>query len=82
MIGDKQNRNKGYGKAIIKGLIWIGFNDLQLHRLDLGVFDFNHQAIKYYENCGFEIKGLLKENSRDGDKYWSTYNMSIINKGK
>ncbi|HEY4787948.1 MAG TPA: GNAT family protein, partial [Bacteroidales bacterium] len=71
LIGDKRNRNKGYGKAIINELIRIGFNDLQLHRLDLGVFDFNHQAMKCYKDCGFEIEGLLKENSRVGDKYWS-----------
>lgn len=80
LIGAKQNRNKGYGKAIIKELIRIGFNDLQLHRLDLGVFDFNHQAIKCYKDCGFEIEGLLKETSKIGDEYWSVYNMSIINK--
>ena len=82
LIGDKQNRNKGYGKSIIKELIRIGFNDLQLHRLDLGVFDFNHQAIKCYKDCGFEIEGLLRDTSKVGNEYWSIYNMSIINKEK
>lgn len=79
LIGDKQNRNRGFGKAIIKELIRIGFNDLNLHRLDLGVFDFNHQAIKCYKDCGFAIEGLFKENRKVGNDYWSTYNMSIIN---
>jgi RimJ/RimL family protein N-acetyltransferase len=82
LIGDKQNRNKGFGKAIIMELIKIGFHDLQLHRLDLGVFDFNHQAIKCYKDCGFEIEGLLKDTTKMGDEYWSVYNMSIINKDK
>lgn len=82
LIGDKQNRNKGFGKAIIKELIRIGFSDLQLHRLDLGVFDFNHQAIKCYKDCGFEIEGLLKDTTKMGNEYWSIYNMSIINKDK
>ena len=82
LIGDKQNRNKGFGKAIIMELIRIGFHDLQLHRLDLGVFDFNHQAIKCYKDCGFEIEGLLKDTTKMGDEYWSVYNMSIINKEK
>jgi RimJ/RimL family protein N-acetyltransferase len=82
LIGEKPNRNKGFGKAIIKALIQIGFCDLQLHRLDLGVFDFNQQAIKCYKDCGFEIEGLLKDTTKMGSEYWSIYNMSIINKDK
>lgn len=80
LIGDKQNRNKGFGKTIIQELIRIGFEDLKLHRLDLGVYDFNEQAIKCYKDCGLEIEGLFKENSKIGNEYWSTYNMSIINR--
>lgn len=79
LVGNSHNRNKGYGKAIIKELIRIGFKDLQLHRLDLGVFDFNQQAIKCYKNCGFEIEGLLRDTSKVGNEFWSIYNMSIIN---
>ncbi len=82
LIGDKQNRNKGFGKKIIQELTRIGFSDLQLHRLDLGVFDFNHQAIKCYKDCGFEVEGLLKDTTKMGDEYWSIYNMSIINQDK
>ena len=79
LIGDVGNRNKGFGKAMIKELIRIGFVDLKLHRIDLGVFDFNTQAIKCYEACGFEIEGKLREISRFGGQYWSVYNMSILN---
>jgi len=79
IIGDQSSRNKGYGKAIIRSLIHIGFNELKLHRLDLGVYDFNMQAINCYKACGFEIEGLLKENIRVGEEYWSTYNMSLLN---
>jgi len=81
IIGDEASRNKGYGKAIIRSLIDIGFNELKLHRLELGVYDFNIQAIKCYKACGFEIEGLLKENIKVGDEYWSTYNMSLLNTG-
>jgi RimJ/RimL family protein N-acetyltransferase len=79
LIGDPSKRNRGYGKAIIQKLIDIGFNELGLHRLELGVYDFNKGAIRCYEECGFKIEGLLKENKRFGDTFWSTYNMSIIN---
>jgi RimJ/RimL family protein N-acetyltransferase len=79
IVGDKNSRNKGYGTLIMKELIRIGFEELKLHRLDLGVYDFNKQAIKCYQKCGFEIEGLLKENVKFNTDYWSTYNMSILN---
>lgn len=79
LIGDTTHRNKGLGTQIIKELVRIGFSELKLHRLDLGVYDFNKQAIKCYQNAGFEIEGLLKDNMRYKDTYWSSYNMSILN---
>jgi len=79
LIGDIKNRSKGFGKGIINELVRIGFADLKLHRIDLGVFDFNHQAIKCYKNCGFEIEGKYKDISRFGGQYRSVYNMSILN---
>jgi len=80
LIGDARNRNRGFGKEIIRELIHVGFGELRLHRLDLGVYDFNQQAIKCYQDCGLEIEGLLRENIKVGNQYWSTYNMSILNK--
>lgn len=82
LIGDKNYRNKGFGSQIINELIKIAFKKMDLHRLDLGVYDFNKNAIKCYEKCGFEIEGLLKENIKIGHEYWSTYNMSILNNKK
>jgi RimJ/RimL family protein N-acetyltransferase len=79
LIGDIKNRNKGFGKEIINELVQIGFADLKLHRIDLGVFEFNVQAMNCYESCGFEIEGKYIDISRFGGQYWSVYNMSIIN---
>jgi len=79
LIGNNSNRNKGFGKAIIKELIHIGFTELDLHRLDLAVFDFNQQAIHCYQSCGFEIEGKLKDTTKFENDYWSIYTMSLIN---
>ncbi len=79
LIGESGLRNKGYGEAIIRALIRYGFKTLGLHRLDLGVYDFNVPAIKCYQKCGFEIEGLMRENTKVGNAYWSTYNMSLLN---
>jgi RimJ/RimL family protein N-acetyltransferase len=80
LVGRNELRNKGYGKAIIKELIRIGFEEMNLHRLDLAVYDFNHGAIKCYQHCGLEIEGHLRDTTRVGDVYWSSYAMSILNK--
>jgi len=79
LIGDEDSRNKGYGKAIINELVRIGFEKLKLHRLDLGVYVSNIQAIICCESCGFEIEGKLKDVSKVHGAYWSLYNMSKIN---
>jgi RimJ/RimL family protein N-acetyltransferase len=78
LVSDKADRNKGYGRQIINGLLEIGFGDLGLHRIDLGVFDFNKSAIKCYENCGFKIEGLLRDKFVIGKEFYSVYNMSIL----
>ena len=78
LIGNKDNRNKGYGKAIIQELIRIAFSELKLHRLDLSVFDFNKQAIQCYLDCGFDVEGTMKEIAKVADSYWSVIIMSLI----
>lgn len=78
LIADENDRNNGFGTAIINELLSIGFEDLNLHRIDLGVFEFNKSAIKCYEKCGFKIEGLLRDSFVIGNKFLSVYNMTIL----
>jgi len=80
LIGDKNTKGKGYGKEIIKAAIKIGFEELNLHRIDLFVFDFNKPAIKCYESVGFTHEGLLIDCRKIGNEYWSLIQMSILKK--
>lgn len=80
LIGDDGCRNKGYGTFLMKEIVRVGFEELKLHRIDLGVHDFNKIAIRCYQKCGFEIDGLLRDSMKYQGKYWSAYNMSILNK--
>jgi RimJ/RimL family protein N-acetyltransferase len=79
LVANKDYRNKGLGSLTINELVRIGFNELKLHRIDLGVYDFNKQAIRCYEKCGFKNEGLLRDNMRFGETFWSSYNMSKLN---
>ncbi len=78
LIGDKATKGKGFGKEIIKAILKIGFDELKLHRIDLGVFDFNVAAIKCYESVGFIHEGISRESKIMGDEYWNLIQMSIL----
>ena len=78
LVGEEENRNKGIGLEMINGVLEIGFKTLNLHRIDLGVFDFNKAAIACYEKAGFIIEGKFRECRKIDEQYWSLLNMSIL----
>jgi RimJ/RimL family protein N-acetyltransferase len=63
---------------MIKEILNIAFDQLQLHRVSLGVFDFNISAITCYEKAGFIKEGLLRDSRKNDDEYWSLWEMSIL----
>lgn len=78
LIGEESVRAKGFGKQVLEQLVNIGFNTFNLHRISLGVFDFNEGAIKCYEKVGFIKEGLLRDVRKTENGYWSLYEMSIL----
>jgi RimJ/RimL family protein N-acetyltransferase len=78
LVGNQDVRSKGIGQQMITAILKIAFEQLHLHRVSLGVFDFNIAAIACYENAGFIKEGLLRDSSKNGDEYWSLWEMSIL----
>ncbi|BFH69862.1 GNAT family N-acetyltransferase [Paenibacillus dendritiformis] len=78
LIGNKSSRGKGYGTQIMQQALRIGFEELQLHRISLGVFDFNESARRCYEKLGFVQEGVTRDARRYQDSYWSLVEMSIL----
>lgn len=78
LVGNKEFRNKGIGMKMINSILEIGFETFKLHRVDLGVFDFNKSAIACYEKAGLKIEGTFRDARKINDKYWSLINMSIL----
>ena len=69
-IGNPKNWGKGYGTEATKLLIDYAFNDLNLFRIQLTVFDFNSRAIALYEGMGFKKEGTFREFlERDGKRH-------------
>jgi RimJ/RimL family protein N-acetyltransferase len=78
LVGDKNIRGQGIGQLIVKEILKIAFEELKLHRVSLGVFDFNQSAIACYEKAGFKKEGLLRDCRKIGNEYWSLWEMSIL----
>ena len=77
LVGN-QFRGKGYGKRMMYEILRIGFEELNLHRISLGVFDFNNSAITCYERSGFVREGLIRDARRYKDTFWNLIEMSIL----
>ncbi|WP_121662681.1 GNAT family N-acetyltransferase [Metabacillus litoralis] len=78
LVGDQGVRGKGIGYLMMTEIVKIAFEQLNLHRVSLGVFDFNTSAIACYQKVGFKKEGLLRDCRKMGDHYWSLWEMSIL----
>jgi RimJ/RimL family protein N-acetyltransferase len=75
---EEKYRNKGIGLEMVNATLDVAFNKLNLHRVDLGVFDFNLPAIACYKKAGFIIEGNFRECRKINGQFWSLLNMSIL----
>jgi RimJ/RimL family protein N-acetyltransferase len=78
LVGNTAERGKGICTGMIKEVCRIGFEEMKLHRISLGVYDFNIAAIKCYEKCGFVKEGVFRDILKYDDKYWSLVEMSML----
>ncbi|GAB1421152.1 GNAT family protein [Anaerolineales bacterium] len=59
-IGEPAFRGKGYGREAMELAMEFVFEDLNLYRLQLEVFEYNPAAIRLYEKLGFVKEGTLR----------------------
>ncbi len=78
LVGDTKMRGLSIGKHMMKAVLHIAFEELKLHRVTLGVYDFNTSAISCYEKIGFVKEGLLRESKKVGETYWNLWEMSML----
>lgn len=61
LIGDKEFWGAGIGQEATRMAVEYGFNRLNLHRIDLGVFADHVAAVRCYEKVGFRVEGRFRE---------------------
>ncbi|RAS82044.1 GNAT family N-acetyltransferase [Priestia endophytica] len=80
VVVEENSRGKGYGTLMMKHMLQIGFEELNLNRISLGVYDFNVSAYKTYEKLGFVQEGILREKLKTTNGYWNSIEMSMLSK--
>ena len=77
-IGNPTDRGHGYGGEALRLLLDHGFQDLNLHRIDLHVLASNAVAIAAYKKAGFIREGLLRQCVHIGGQYQDLLLMGIL----
>lgn len=77
-IGERDYWGKGYGTDAIRILLRYAFNELNLHRVTLNVFEYNQRAVRSYEKAGFVVEGRERQFLRRDGRRWDVIYMGIL----
>ena len=77
-IGEKDRWGKGYGSEAMQLLVNYCFQTLNMHKVELNVYDFNTRAIKSYTKLGFKEEGILRKSHYVNGKYVDLIAMGIL----
>ena len=77
-IGERDYWGKGYGSDAINILLQFAFQELNLNRVTLNVFEYNERAIHAYEKIGFQHEGRQRQVLNRFDRRWDLIYMGIL----
>jgi RimJ/RimL family protein N-acetyltransferase len=77
-IGEKDCWSSGYGTDAIVTLLRYVFEWMNLHRVDLHVWNENPRAIACYRKCGFAEEGTLRQDYYQQGRYMDILVMSVL----
>ncbi len=77
-IGEKSYWNQGLGREAALLTLKHGFEDLNLNRIFLFVFENNLRGIASYKAVGFVHEGTLREAIYKNGRYYNVLVMSVL----
>lgn len=77
-LAGPQAYGNGYGTEATRLVLDYALDTVGLHRVSLGVLDFNPRARRVYEKCGFRLEGRLREAVRWEDGWHDELVMSVL----
>jgi RimJ/RimL family protein N-acetyltransferase len=76
-IGEPEYWSKGYGTDAMEIILRYAFQELNLHRVSLDVFEYNPRAIRSYQKAGFQIEGRYRQFLNREGRRWDMLFMGI-----
>jgi RimJ/RimL family protein N-acetyltransferase len=61
MIGEQDCWGHGYGTDAMRTMVRFGFEEMNLHRIELDVYAFNERARASYRKCGFAEEACKRQ---------------------
>jgi RimJ/RimL family protein N-acetyltransferase len=77
-LGERQYWGKGYGTDAMRVMLRYAFNELNLRRVGLIVFEYNMRAIRSYEKAGFRPEGRERQRILRDGKRWDFLHMGVL----
>lgn len=69
-IGERDFWGKGYGTDMMKLCLRYAFMELCVHRVTLGLHEYNPRALRSYEKAGFRLEGRTRKDlMREGQRF-------------
>ena len=78
LIGEKEYWGRGFGTDTMLTLLRFAFEQMNLHKVSLGVFEFNERGLAMYTKLGFVEEGRFREDQFQDGRYWDQVRMSIL----
>jgi RimJ/RimL family protein N-acetyltransferase len=77
-IGDKSYWDRGYGTDAMRTVCRFGFEQMNLHRIQLDVYSHNERARKVYEKVGFQVEGCRRQAVWKYGRYFDVIVMGVL----
>jgi RimJ/RimL family protein N-acetyltransferase len=78
VLGEKAYWGQGFGTEATRTILRFAFEELNLHRVELEVFEFNPRAIRSYEKVGFRHEGTRRQALFRYGRYQDVHLMAIL----
>lgn len=82
IIGEESARGRGLGFETMNLVIGYIFQELNLNKITLAVFENNPGALRLYEKLGFQIEGRFVDHVFKEGKLWDKIYLSLFNPKK
>lgn len=74
----KEYQGKGFGREAMLKILDFLFNELNFHRAEAEVIEYNTSSIKMIEKLGFKKEGILREAKFTNKRFWNIYRYGLL----